>query len=285
VRLPDLPYITPILSGLCARPNITLSALKSGEVFDVSDMAAYGKQLYCLERKLNCADITIALLRRPTLGPAVKGTGLRERHFPRDLQPAFYIAMTKSQDEIRRLVILKDPRIWPLYGKRIIEWNEAQARAVARQLLNGIGCSEDDDPVSAVYRDNSSVSAPEVKPAPIHEPPQQRALFEKSLVAIRHIVGDLEEISSKRLVDELARIEGGPWAQWGKGRHRKPITQNALARLLKPHKIFPVDVGPEHARRKGYKRAQFERLFQAFAPSTSSRQPCKRAEGRGNAHA
>jgi Protein of unknown function (DUF3631) len=155
---------------------------------------------------------------------------------------------------------------------------------VARQLLNSIGCSEDDDPVS-VYLKDSSVSVTEVKPAPIHEPPEQRALFEKTLVAIRHIVGDLEEISSKRLVDELARIEGGPWAQWGKGRHRKPITQNALARLLKPHKIFPVDVGPEHARRKGYKRAQFERLFQAFAPSTSSRQPCKRAEGRGDAHA
>ena len=34
------------------------------------------------------------------------------------------------------------------------------------------------------------------------------------------------------IVDELARIEGGPWAEWGKG--GKPITQNALARLLKP---------------------------------------------------
>jgi Protein of unknown function (DUF3631) len=205
-------------------------------------------------------DITIALLRRPTLGPAVKGTGLRERHFPRDLQPAFHIAITNSQDEIRRLVILKDPRIWPLYGKRIIEWTEGQARAAARQLLNSVWCSEDDDPVGAVHPDDGSVSGPEVEPAPIHEPPEQRALFEKTLVAIRHIVGDLEEISSKRLVDELARIEGGPWAQ-GKGSRKKPITQNALARLLKPHNVFPVDVGPEHARRKGYKRAQFERLF------------------------
>jgi Protein of unknown function (DUF3631) len=143
-------------------------------------------------------------------------------------------------------------------------------RAAARQLLNSIGCSEDDDRVSAVYPDDSYVSAPEVKPAPIHEPPEQRALFEKTLVAIRHIIGDLEEISSKRLGDELARIEGGPWAQWGKGRHKKPITQNALARLLKPHKVFPADVGPEHARRKGYKRAQFERLFQASAPPSAS---------------
>jgi hypothetical protein len=42
------------------------------------------------------------------------------------------------------------------------------------------------------------------------------------------------------------------------GFYMKPITQNALARLLKPHKVFPADVGPEHARRKGYKRAQFD---------------------------
>ena len=172
--------------------------------------------------------------------------------------------------------------------RSIIEWNEAQARAVARRLVQTVGCEEHDNPVSAVYPDDSSVLAPEVKPAPIREPPEQRALFEKTLVAIRRIVGDLEEISSKRLVDELARIEGGPWAQWGKGRHRKPITQNALARLLKPHKVFPADVGPEHARRKGYKRAQFERLSQAYlyaASSAPSSQPRSRAERKGGADA
>src|SRR6516225_5958939 len=213
-------------------------------------------------------NLAIALLRRPSLGWTVKGTGLNERHFPPDLGSAFNIALTKSQDEIRRLVKVKDPRIWPLYGKRIIEWRENQARAAARHLVS-MGCSEDYDPVGVVYPDNSSVSAPEVKPAPIHETPEERALFEKTLAAIRDIIGDLEEISSKQLVDELARIEGGPWAEWGKGRHKKPITQNALARLLKPHHVFPVDVGPERSRRKGYKRAQVERLFQAYlnAPS------------------
>jgi hypothetical protein len=134
-------------------------------------------------------------------------------------------------------------------------------RAAAREIANSIGYSEHDDPVSAVCPHDSSVSAPEVKPAPIHETPEQRALFEKTLAAIRHIVGDLEQISSKQLVDELVRIEGGPWAQWGHGKNKKPITQRALARLLKPQSVFPVDVGSEHARRKGYKRAQFERLF------------------------
>jgi hypothetical protein len=131
--------------------------------------------------------------------------------------------------------------------------------------------SEDYNLVGAVYPDDSSVSAPEVKRAPIYETPEQRALFEKTLAAILQIFGDLEEISSKRLVDELAQIEGGPWAEWGKGRHKKPITQNALARLLKPHKVSPVDVGPEHARRKGYKLVQFEQLFRAYldVPSAS----------------
>jgi hypothetical protein len=35
------------------------------------------------------------------------------------------------------------------------------------------------------------------------------------------IMGGLEEISSKRLACELAQIEGGPWAQWGRGREKK----------------------------------------------------------------
>ena len=240
-----------------------------------------GESLHTLQENL-----TIALLRRPTLGSSVKGTGINEQHFPRDLRPAFGISMTKPQAEIRRLVLAKDPRIWPLYGKRIIEWSEGEARAAARQLVRSMECSEDYNPVSAVHPDDSSVSAPEVKPSPIYKTPEQRALFERTLAAIRNIIGELQEISSKRIVDELARIEGSPWAEWRKGRHRKPITQNALARLLKPHNVSPIDVGPEHARRKGYKRAQFERLFQAYLnapPSASSSQWRNRAEGKRDA--
>src|SRR5262249_14193949 len=60
----------------------------------------------------------------------------------------------------------------------------------------------------------------------------------------------------------LVAIEGGAWAEWGKA--STPITQNALARLLKPHKVFPDDVGPEHGRRKGYRLSQFAGLFEAY---------------------
>ena len=124
---------------------------------------------------------------------------------------------------------------------------------------------------SALSNGTTTKSKAEAKQdAPIYSSPENRELFEKTLAAIRQIMGGLEEISSKRLTDELIRIEGGPWAEWGAGRRKKPITQNALARLLRPHKVSPVDVGPAHARRKGYKRAQFEHLFQSLPRPTSS---------------
>jgi hypothetical protein len=61
-------------------------------------------------------------------------------------------------------------------------------------------------------------------------------------------------------------------------------TQNALARLLRPHEVSPVDVGPAHARRKGYKRAQFEHLFRGSPrPSSSAElQPRTRTGGDGS---
>ena len=46
-------------------------------------------------------NVIIAALRRPTLGSTIKRAGVSERHFPVELRPAFKIAMTKSQEEIR----------------------------------------------------------------------------------------------------------------------------------------------------------------------------------------
>src|SRR5262249_44116915 len=183
-------------------------------------------------------DITIAVLRRPTLGLSMKASGLDKRHFPRDLQPAFHIATTKSQDEIRRLVMLQDPRVWPLYGKRIVEWLEGQARAVARQIVDSVERRDDHTSIDADCHDDRSSSTVAAKMAPTYETSEKQSIFAKTLAAIRNIIGDREEITSRVIVDELARIEGGPWAEWGKG--RKPITQRALARLLRPHEIFPV---------------------------------------------
>ena len=47
-------------------------------------------------------NVIIAALRRPSLSSIIKGAGVSERHFPVELRPAFQIAMTKPQEEIRR---------------------------------------------------------------------------------------------------------------------------------------------------------------------------------------
>ena len=91
------------------------------------------------------------------------------------------------------------------------------------------------------------------------------SVFEETIAAIKDIFGARDEMTSKEIVESLLQIEGGPWAEWGKD--HKPITQNALARLLKPHRVCPSDIGPERRRRKGYRRSQFERLFETYLPT------------------
>jgi putative DNA primase/helicase len=106
-----------------------------------------------------------------------------------------------------------------------------------------------------------------------------QSAFEETLAVIKALLGECDEIGSKDIVEHLAKIEDGPWAEWG--RDRKPITQNALARLLKPHRVRPTDIGPVDARRKGYRRTDLQPLFEAYLKSTAdtpSSQPRSRAE-------
>jgi putative DNA primase/helicase len=101
------------------------------------------------------------------------------------------------------------------------------------------------------------------------------SVFDETLAAIKDMFGERTEITSQEIVDRLVQIEGGPWAEWGK--ERKPITPNALARLFKPHRVYPVDIGPERSRRKGYKRSQFEQLFDAYLKVSPPPPPGNRA--------
>ena len=81
---------------------------------------------------------------------------------------------------------------------------------------------------------------------------------EKLLADIRTVFVEsgLDIFPSADLVAGLAAIEGSPWAEHRGG---KPITTNALARLLKPYGICPENIGTR--RLKGYRLEAFTDAF------------------------
>ena len=75
------------------------------------------------------------------------------------------------------------------------------------------------------------------------------------------------KISSKILVEELSKLEDQPWGDW---RHGKPITQNALAQLLKPFGIRSKTVRDGDKTAKGYMFDQFTDAFKRYATRRNS---------------
>jgi hypothetical protein len=72
----------------------------------------------------------------------------------------------------------------------------------------------------------------------------------------------VDRLPSLKLVEDLIAIEGRPWAEWNGG---KPLSQNGLARLLKPVKIRPATkriAGEKPA--KGYDLSQFDDAFSRY---------------------
>jgi hypothetical protein len=84
------------------------------------------------------------------------------------------------------------------------------------------------------------------------------------------------EIPSADLVEALLAIEGRPWPEMGRG--RKPLTQNRLARMVKPLGIGPGKVGPENERLNGYKLSQFKDAFERYLGPEGGSQPDIRTE-------
>jgi putative DNA primase/helicase len=72
-----------------------------------------------------------------------------------------------------------------------------------------------------------------------------------------------DHLSSADLVEALVALEGHPWAEW-KG---KAITQNGLARLLKPFGISPV--------KRTYELFQFDDAFERYLPHDPNSQVSK----------
>jgi Protein of unknown function (DUF3631) len=88
------------------------------------------------------------------------------------------------------------------------------------------------------------------------------AQLELLLGDIRDTLGKQIEVPSADMVNALVALEGHPWAELG--RSGKPLTQNRLARMLKPLRIAPTMIGPETDRKRGYKIADFSDAFDRY---------------------
>jgi hypothetical protein len=71
-----------------------------------------------------------------------------------------------------------------------------------------------------------------------------------------------DKLASKAISDELALLEGRPWAEYGK--ERKPISPNQLARLLKPFTIASHTIRLKDSTPKGYERGDFEDAWDRY---------------------
>jgi Protein of unknown function (DUF3631) len=89
---------------------------------------------------------------------------------------------------------------------------------------------------------------------------------------------DTDRLASSDLTDVLVKIEGRPWAEYG--RNDKPLSQNQLARLLKRVNIVPsvVRIGAETPR--GYLLSQFSEAFERYlsAEGASKPQRCNKCD-------
>jgi len=73
----------------------------------------------------------------------------------------------------------------------------------------------------------------------------------------------VERIFSDDLVEALTAKKESPWCDWNRG---KGLTQNGLARLLKPFSIYSKTMRIGEGRRNGYSLDRFKDAFQRYIP-------------------
>ena len=73
-----------------------------------------------------------------------------------------------------------------------------------------------------------------------------------------------ERIFSDNLVEALTEKKESPWCDWNRG---KGLTQNGLARLLKPFNIYSKTMRIDDKQRKGYSLDCFKDAFKRYIPS------------------
>ena len=105
-----------------------------------------------------------------------------------------------------------------------------------------------------------------------HQSRDDESRLQILLVDIKKIFdeNDEDQLPSSVLVEALHKIEGRPWAEYGKS--NKPISQNQLAKALKPlegiiSENIRIPIGDKDKVVKGYKLDRFADAFARYIPS------------------
>jgi putative DNA primase/helicase len=181
-----------------------------------------------------------------------------------------------------------------LLARKIARWAEDNAEAILAAdpaMPNGIFNREADNlrPLLAIadvaggeWTKRAREAALEGRDADeVDEGSQLEMLLGDIWRIFKSMPADLEgdkRVKSGKLVDELVKIEGRPWAEFG--RDGKPITQNKVARMLKPK---PIGIGPNLLRfpdekdpARGYQLFQFAEAFERYLPTEGGSEPLQR---------
>ena len=100
--------------------------------------------------------------------------------------------------------------------------------------------------------------------AAILAPRESQSIGPMLLADIKALFDDkaVDRFWSQEICDDLAAIEGRPWAEFGKA--KKPITKNQLAKLLDEFHIQPDTVRQGGKTLKGYYLSQFAEAFERY---------------------
>jgi hypothetical protein len=79
-----------------------------------------------------------------------------------------------------------------------------------------------------------------------------------------------DRLSSAAIVECLNEMEDRPWPEWRRG---KPLTQNSLARLLKPFGVLPRNFRMSAGIVKGYERGPIEDAHKRYGVTVAHASP------------
>lgn len=202
----------------------------------------------------------------------------------RDRSIEIEMVRKRPEEKVQRLR-LKDGNDLNVLGRKSARWardNLEILRTATPQIPSGLGDRAADawEPLFAIAdlaRSDWPLRARQAALTLSGEAGKEDGNIAAQLFMDIRIVFTTDQIKSQTLVERLVAIEGHPWAEFG--HNGKPITQNKLARLLKPYKIGPetIRLGPgekdprekdpgEKDTAKGYKLARFSDVFSRYLP-------------------